>query len=114
MVASTSSGLQPFPCSYLYLSNKPNVHSDAPAGTLTRLGSPARRAYTPPMPLITVTYCLPSFSHVTGWPIMPDGVWKLHSTLPVSASSAWNSPVITPVKTRLLAVLKVDEKFGLL
>src|SRR5437763_1483719 len=44
---------------YCYLSNRPKVHSDAPAGTLTRFGSPARRAYTPPMPLMTVTYCLP-------------------------------------------------------
>ena len=45
--------------------------------------------------------------------MMPDGVWKLHSSLPVSASSAWNSPFITPVNTRLLAVTMVEEKFGL-
>ena len=24
--------------------------------------------------LVTVMYCLPSFSHVIGWPTMPDGV----------------------------------------
>ena len=40
---------------------------------------------------------------------MPEGVWKLQRTFPVSASSAWNSPVITPVKTRLLAVTMVEE-----
>src|SRR5262245_1542645 len=66
------------------------------------------------MPLITVTYCLPSRSQVTGWARMPDGVWKLHSTLPVSASIAWNSPVMTPVNTRLLAVDSVEDQFGLL
>src|SRR5216684_1837860 len=65
------------------------------------------------MPLITVMYCLPSFSQVIGWPTIPDGVWKLQRILPVSASSAWNSPVITPVKTRLLAVVSSDEKLGL-
>src|SRR4051812_9154133 len=97
-----------------YLSNRPKVHSDAPAGTLARLGSPARSAYTPPMPAMTVMYCLPSFSQVTGCPTMPDEVWKLQRSLPVSASWASNSPVITPVNTRLLAVDMVDEKFGLL
>ena len=37
------------------------------------------------------------------------GVWKLHSTLPFSASSACSSPVITPVNTRSLAVTMVEE-----
>src|SRR5580692_1891513 len=66
------------------------------------------------MPLMTVTYCLPFLSHVTGWPMIPDGVWKLQRSLPVSASSAWNSPVMTPVNTRLLAVTIVDDQLGLL
>src|SRR3954467_2165754 len=63
---------------------------------------------------MTVTYCLPSFSQVIGCPTTPDGVWKLQRILPVSASSAWNSPVSTPVNTRLLAVDMTAEKFGLL
>jgi hypothetical protein len=41
--------------------------------------------------------------------MIPEGVWKLQRTLPVSASSAWNSPFMTPVNTKSLAVTKVDE-----
>src|SRR5207248_2811493 len=57
-------------------SNSLKVQRLPPAGTLATLGSPIFKAYTPPIPLVTVTYCLPSFSQVMGCPTMPDGVWN--------------------------------------
>src|SRR5712675_1549715 len=65
---SAKSSGRKFPARYLprtslahHLSNRPNVHSDAPCGTLARFGSPLRSAY---------------------------GVWKLDNNVPLSASYA--------------------------
>ena len=61
-----------------------------------------------------VTYCLPSCCQVMGWPMIPDGVWNFQTILPVSSSTAMNSPVSSPVKTRPPAVTRVPAQFGLL
>src|SRR5215813_14951119 len=61
-----------------------------------------------------VTYCLPSRSQVIGWPMIPDGVWNCHRILPVSLSTAMNSPVSSPVNTNPPAVTSVPAQFGLL
>src|SRR5213593_5265901 len=101
-------------CGPEYSSNSLNVHTLPPAGTLARLGSPERMTYGPVAPLVIVPYCLPSRSQVIGWPTMPADVWNSHRVFPVSASTAMNSPVSRPVKTRPPAVTSVPEKFGLL
>src|SRR5262245_2975693 len=101
-------------CGPAYSSNTLKVHTLPPAGTWARLGSPARITYGPVAPLVTVTYCLPSFSQVTGWPTTPAEVWNSHRVLPVSESTAMTSPVSRPVKTSPPAVTRVPAKFGLL
>src|SRR5215204_6370325 len=101
-------------CGPAYSSNTLNVHTLPPAGTLARLGSPARITYGPVAPLVTVTNCLPSFSQVTGCPTIPAEVWNSHRILPVSESTAITSPVRRPVNTSPPAVTSVPAKFGLL
>ena len=64
--------------------------------------------------MVTVTYCLPLSSQVIGCPTMPAEVWNSHKILPLSASTAMNSPVRRPVNTKPPAVTSVPEKFGLL
>src|ERR1700722_20838641 len=44
----------------------------------------------------------------------PDGVWNCQKILPLSLSTAMNSPVSSPVKTRPPAVTSVPAQFGLL
>ena len=65
-------------------------------------------------PLVTVTYCLPSRSHVIGIPVIPEPVWNCQSFLPVAASNATNSPVCAPVKTTPPAVDRTPDQNGVL
>src|SRR5258707_13512860 len=85
-----------------------------PAGTLARLGSPARITYGPVAPLVMVTYCLPLSSQVTGCPTIPAEGWKSHKILPLGACTAMNSPGGRPVDTKPPAVTNVPAKLGLL
>src|SRR6185369_4567692 len=90
-----------------------NTHSDPPGGTAPRRSSPEKSEYTPPIPLVTATYCTPSCCHVTGWPSMPEPVLNCHSFLPVFASNASNSPVSCPANTTPPAVESTPEKRGM-
>src|SRR5882762_9720289 len=72
------------------------VHTEPPAGTL----SVTRRLATlPPRPERTVTYCRPLWVYVMGGALTDDPVLNFHSVLPLSWSSAMNSPVRRPVKS---------------
>src|SRR5262249_58101684 len=48
--------------------------------------SPAKPAVQPPQPTATAMYCRPSSVYVIGEAWCPEPHWKLHKTLPVSAS----------------------------
>src|ERR1700754_2744634 len=86
-------------------SSNAKVHTELPGGTEPSRGSPLKSGYTPPTPLVTVTYCLPSRSHVIGIPMIPDPVWNFQSCLPSLLAKAMNSPVMDPVNTSPPSVL---------
>jgi hypothetical protein len=58
----------------------------------------------PVPPVKMATYCSPPIVYVTAPALMAAPVWKRHSSLPVTASSARKLPSNWPTKIRSLAV----------
>src|SRR4051812_12131436 len=85
-----------------------NVQTDPPRGTFFS-ASPMRTTLTPPRPDWMETYCRPLCVKVIGCALMPELVWNCHRVLPLSTSSAMNSPVSLPVKSSPPAVAITAE-----
>src|SRR5215218_10539633 len=63
----------------------------------------------PPQPLGATTYCRPSMLYVDGLLWWPLPHWNCHSSSPLLASQALNSPVGSPPNTRSPPVASSDE-----
>ena len=66
--------------------------------------SPNERAYEPPHPTTTATYCCPPTAYVIGAAMTPVCAGKDHSGAPLSAEYALKVPAAFPSKTRPPAV----------
>src|SRR3954468_7369502 len=66
-----------------------------------------------PHPVGTAMYCRPSMLYVDGLLWWPLPHWNFHSSSPLLASSALNSPVGSPAKTRPPPVVSTDEHIGM-
>src|SRR5215469_5703879 len=86
-----------------------NVQTDPPVGTLS---AAYRVANPPPSPEATVTYCLPLCVYVIAVELTLDPVLNCQSVLPLSSSSAMNSPVSLPVKTSPPPVASTPAELG--
>src|SRR5262245_30579400 len=75
-------------------SGRANVQTEPPVGTLP---AAYRRARIPPSPEVTLTYCRPLCVYVIAVELMLEPVLNCQRILPVSSSSATNSPVSLPV-----------------
>src|SRR3954453_16951678 len=67
----------------------------------------------PPQPVGTAMHCRPSMLNEHGLEWWPLPHWKCHSSSPDSASSALNSPVGSPPKTRSPPVASSDAHIGM-
>src|ERR1700730_11327671 len=89
--------------------NNANVHTEPPVGILP---AAYRVARMPPSPDATVTYWRPLCVYVIAVELTLEPVLNCQSVLPVSSSSAMNSPVIFPVKIWPPPVASMPAELG--